>query len=75
MITKQSQTLKTIRASADIELNSELKIMHDTLNLFCLVPHSDVTQILIWACREVKLEGKSKHIVNTAQEVKTTLHL
>lgn len=50
-------------------------LMHDGVYLFCLVPHFNVTQILVWASGEVKLEGESKHIVNTAEEVQTAFHL
>lgn len=49
--------------------------MHDALYLFRLVPHSDVAQILLWTSGEVKLEGESKHIIDTAEEVKTAFHL
>lgn len=49
--------------------------MNDAVHLFCLVPHGDVAQVLLWASGEVKLEGESKHIVNTPQEVEAAFHL
>lgn len=45
------------------------------LHLFCLIPHSDVAQILLWTSGEEELEGESKDIVNTAEEVQATFHL
>lgn len=47
----------------------------DSLHLFRLIPHSDVTQELLWTSGEVKLEGESKHIVNTSEEIQTIFHL
>lgn len=49
--------------------------MRFALHLFRLVPHSDVTQILLWTSREVKLKGESKDIIDAAEEVKTAFHL
>ena len=55
--------------------NRLITTVHDALYLLSLVPHSDVTQILLWTGGEVKLEGESEHMVNTAEEVQTALHL
>lgn len=49
--------------------------MNDALYLFRLVPHSNVAQVFLWASGEVKLEGESKHIINTPQEVEAAFHL
>lgn len=52
-----------------------LSTIQDIPHLLGLVPHGDVAQILLWACGEVKLEGESKNVVNTPQEVEAAFHL
>lgn len=44
-------------------------------NLLSLVPHSDVSQKLLRTCGEMQLKRESEHIVDTAQEIQTALHL
>ena len=72
----------TLTTNSDLQLNllfcyfmPPIIIMHETVYLLCLVPHSDITQILFWTSGKVKLEGKAEHIVNTAEEVQTAFHL
>lgn len=49
--------------------------MHNKIYLLSLVPHGDISQILFWTSRKVKLEGEAEHIVNTSEEVQAALHL